>query len=186
MSLAHADPELPLVDVDKTGVELTKEPPPFRRSYTLAGVEVTSIVLFLNLGGRTAGAEYSEISPHTMWRNLKEGFVIDQDAYTINQLGHPIEGVAMFTAARSAGLSFWASEGFAFGGSLLYEGFMENEPPALNDQIMTPYVGMMLGEPLHRFATSLLYTGYGKPTMFRRTAAAIIDPMGAFMRSLLV
>ncbi|HEY4181216.1 MAG TPA: DUF3943 domain-containing protein [Kofleriaceae bacterium] len=184
VSLAHADPELPLVDVDKTGVELTKEPPPFRRSYLLAGVEVTSIVLTLNLGGRTVGADYSEISPYTAWRNVKEGFVIDQDAFTINQLGHPIEGVAMFTASRSAGLSFWASEAFAFAGSLTYEAFMENEPPSIGDQIMTPYVGMMLGEPLHRFATAMLYTGYGPPNLTRRIAGSVIDPLGALNRNI--
>ncbi|CAN5914505.1 hypothetical protein BH11MYX2_BH11MYX2_14830 [soil metagenome] len=184
VSLAHADTELPLVDLDNKGVELTKEPPPFRRSYTLAGVEVTSIVLLLNLGGRTVGAEYSEVSPHTMWRNLKEGFVIDQDAFTINQLGHPMEGIAMFTASRSAGLSFWASEAFAFAGSLTYEALMENEPPSVGDQIMTPFVGAMLGEPLHRFATAMLYTGYGQPNTFRRVAASVVDPLGAFNRAI--
>jgi hypothetical protein len=47
--------------------------------------------------------------------------VLDNDPFATNQFLHPYQGAMYFGFARSAGLGFWPSFGYAFGGSLLWE-----------------------------------------------------------------
>ena len=85
----------------------------------------------------------------------------------------------LFGAARSSGHRFWVAGLYAFGGSFVWEMLFENEPPSLNDQITTPIAGSLLGETFHRMGRALRD---GHPGVVRRTAAALIDPMGELNR----
>jgi hypothetical protein len=82
--------------------------------------------------------------------NLKYGFEWDDNAFAVNQFGHPYQGGNYFTAARSNGLSFWESSAYAALGSATWEYFGETHHPALNDFINTTMGGMAIGEMLHR------------------------------------
>lgn len=170
------------IEPDKTGVSLTLQEQPVKRSYTLAAMEVVALNIGLNLAAQAADTDWARINLHTMKQNLEDGFRFDGDPYTTNQLGHPMGGVALFTAVRSLGHGFWVSGLYAFGGSLMWELFMENEQPSWNDQITTPLVGMLLGEPLHRFSRALLDPRYGKPGIVRRVGSVLVDPIGSFNR----
>jgi len=178
-----AEPDLPGVDVDSSGVQVTKEEPPVKRSYTLATIEVLALDIGLSISAQLAGAPWSYVDPQSMKLNLQRGFGYDDDPYTTNQLAHPTGGVWLFSAARSTGHGFWVSGAYAFGGSLLWELFLENEQPSINDQITTPAVGMLLGEPIHRFTRALLDPRYGKPGWIRQGAATLLDPVGAANRA---
>jgi hypothetical protein len=109
-------------------------------------------------------------------RNLRSSWVTDQDPFEINQMGHPYQGAVYFGLARSNGLTFWESLGYAFAGSAVWEVAGETTPPSRNDQITTSFGGSFLGEALYRMANLMLEQGYGSSPPLRETAAALVSP----------
>ena len=178
---AAAQPALP--SVDPVGIDVTADFTPQKRDYWVPAIEILGMSIALNGAAQLYGSDWAPISPQTMKTNLTNPPVFDEDPYSINQLGHPLGGAALYSAARSTGHSFWISGLYAFGGSLVWETLLENEPPSMNDQITTPFGGMIIGEALHRFSRALLYDGYGKPNLVRRGGAMLIDPVGAANRA---
>ena len=81
--------------------------------------------------------DWAYINGHTIKSNFKKGPVWDTDQFTTNLFSHPYHGSLYFNAARSNGMNFWQSAPFAAGGSLMWEFFMENEPPSINDMLAT-------------------------------------------------
>ena len=118
----------------------------------------------------------------TFRHNLGSGWVIDTDPFEVNQFLHPYQGSVFHGFARSAGLSFWQSMGYAFGGSLLWKEAGETDKPSINDQITTTFAGPILGEPLFRMASLLLENSGGDPGFWRELGAAAIAPTMGFNR----
>jgi len=174
---------LPDIAPDPVGITVTATDAPAKRSYLMPALEVIIGAIALNNVVRLAGVSWAQITPSTMARNVTHLPELDEDPWTINYLGHPWFGAALFSVGRSSGLSFWASAGYAFGGSLLWETFLETEVPSINDQITTPIGGMFIGEALHRFSRALRYAGGGRPHVLRRIGADLIDPVGAINRA---
>ena len=87
--------------------------------------------------------DWAYINGHTIKSNFKKGPVWDTDQFTTNLFSHPYHGSLYFNAARSNGMNFWQSAPFAAGGSLMWEFFMENEPPSINDMLATTF-----GQPI--------------------------------------
>ena len=81
--------------------------------------------------------DWAYINGHTIKSNFKKGPVWDTDQFTTNLFSHPYHGSLYFNAARSNGMNFWQSAPFAAGGSLMWEFFMEYEPPSINDMLAT-------------------------------------------------
>jgi hypothetical protein len=100
--------------------------------------------------------EYAYINGKTIERNFKTGFVWDNDMFVTNLFAHPYHGGLYFNAARSNGMNFWESVPFAAGGSLMWEFFMENESPAINDFLSTSIGGASLGEMTYRISDMLV------------------------------
>jgi hypothetical protein len=118
-----------------------------------------TILLNLGVGANNAyitKEHYAQISFSTIAHNFDTGFVWDHDAFMTNQFSHPFHGNLYFNIARSNGYNFWESAPFAFGGSLMWELFMENEPPSVNDLISTTMGGIMLGEMTHRISSLII------------------------------
>jgi hypothetical protein len=131
-------------------------------------------------------AEYARIGTRSMSDNLRTGFVWDTDDFWTNQFSHPYHGGLYFTVARSSGLNFWNSLYYPFGGSLMWELFMENEPPSINDFIVTPTSGIILGEITYRISWLIIdETRSGWSRTWREIAAAVISPMHGFNRHIL-
>lgn len=172
-------------DVD----ELVEPAPPSRasyqadrrrsRSYLVPALEIVGVNLAANAGARLAGEPWAEVTPSTMWRNLRREWVYDADLFSVNQLAHPYGGALLYSAARSSGHGFWTSTAYDFAGSLVWETLMENEEPSLNDQLTTTVAGAFLGEALHRFGRAVRLGGGDDPSLGRRVLAAVIDPAGA-------
>ena len=74
--------------------------------------------------------------------------------------------------ARSTGLNYWESLGYAFAGSALWEIAGENSLPSRNDQINTGIGGSFLGEVLFRLA-NLTLEHDNLPPLWRETAAEL-------------
>ena len=96
--------------------------------------------------------DWAYINGHTIKSNFKKGPVWDTDQFTTNLFSHPYHGSLYFNAARSSGMNFWQSAPFAAGGSLMWEFFMENEPPSINDMLATTFGGIELGEITYRLS----------------------------------
>lgn len=97
-----------------------------------------------------AKQDYAYISIHTIRKNLKHRWVWDNDDMGNNMFLHPYHGNLYFNAARSNGYNFWESGAFTLGGSAMWELFMENEYPSVNDIMATPIGGLALGEVFYR------------------------------------
>ena len=113
------------------------------------GLQAGTMVFGINMGvwafdRYIRKADFAYINGRTIKDNLKHGFVWDNDAMGTNMFMHPYHGSLYFNSARSNGYNFWQSGLFAFGGSFMWEMFMENEYPSTNDIIATPIGGMAL------------------------------------------
>jgi len=127
--------------------------------------------------------DYARINLRTMRSNLRSGFVWDNDNMIINNFGHPYSGNLYFNIARSNGLTFWESTPYAIGGSLMWELFMENDPPAINDFIATSLGGICLGEITWRVSDLLVdQSTSGIERVAREAAIMVVSPMRGINR----
>jgi hypothetical protein len=141
---------------------------------------VEAIGLNLALGAfntYVGGSEFAKISFHTIEHNFERGWTTDADGFITNLWAHPFHGSIYYNFARSSGYNYWTSLGIATLGSWQWEYFMENEPPALNDWIMTSFGGSMLGEMFYRFSNLILNESLsGWPRFWNELGAGIFNP----------
>lgn len=157
--------------------------PVHKKSYFVPAAEILLLNFSLITAARISGVDWGEGNASTIKRNLTTRWELDTDAYSTNQLGHPFCGALLFSTARSTGHGFFVSGLYAIGGSMVWEVFLENEIPSVNDMITTPIGGMFIGEAMHRFGRALLYRSYGHPGWVRKAAATVVDPIGAANRA---
>lgn len=147
------------------------------KSYLIPLAEVVSFNFLLNQYDRNFvdrgvyGTSWTSIQ-----RNLRSNWVLDTDPYQIDQFMHPLQGSIYHGFARSSGLDFWESMGYAFGGSLLWKYAGETDKPTINDQIADTFAGPFLGEPLFRMASLILEGGGPHPGFWRELAAGAVSP----------
>jgi len=146
-------------------------------------------VVGLNMGvwgmDYLAKAEFAHINLSTMKHNITNGLVWDNDQLNTNLFAHPYHGGLYFASARANGMNFWQSLPFSFGGSLMWEFCMENEPPAINDVLATTLGGAMMGEMLFKLSSSVYddsKEGIGR--VGREVLGGLISPMMAVNRIL--
>lgn len=148
------------------------------RSFLIPAVDILGFEILLNQYDRhfDAEADAYQSDASSIKRNLKHGWVIDDDPFATNQFLHPYAGSMYHGFARSAGLGYWESLAYDFGGSALWEIAGETVPPSLNDQITTTLGGSFLGEALFRMASFTLEGGGTDPGFARRTLALLVSP----------
>ncbi len=163
------------------GAALAEERDEEKKSYAIPAAEIFLFDLLLNrIDKRIYGEDYN-VSASSIRRNARGGWVVDSDPYKINQLLHPYQGSMYHGFARSAGLGFWESMGYTFGGSLLWEIAGETTPPSKNDQVASGIAGSFLGESLYRMASLILEKGEAR-SLWRELSAAAISPSTGFNR----
>lgn len=132
------------------------------------------------LGGFNAyitHSEFAKIGFHTIKHNFERGWSTDADAFSTNMFAHPFHGAMYYNFARSSGYNYYTSLGIATLGSWQWEFFMENEPPAFNDWVMTSYGGSMLGEMFYRISNLILdESKTGWPRFWNELAAGFFNP----------
>lgn len=127
--------------------------------------------------------DFARIDGQTIKNNFKTGPVWDTDKFSTNLFAHPYHGSLYFNAARSNGYNFWQSIPFTTGGSLMWEFFLENEPPSINDMISTTAGGGALGEITYRLSDLFLDDrSSGKERIGREILAGILSPVRALNR----
>jgi hypothetical protein len=126
---------------------------------------------------------FCRIGFQSIKNNFEDGWEWDTDRFGVNFLQHPYSGALSFNHARTQGYNFYESVPFAFGGSLMWEQFMENTRPSYNDLINTTITGSFLGEILYRLSSDVLDDRRsGGKRVLREILAAILDPIRFFNR----
>ena len=122
-------------------------------------------------------SEFAKISFNSIQYNFERGWSTDADGLLTNMFAHPFNGSMYYNFARSSGYNYWTSLGVAAIGSWQWEFFMEIEPPAWNDWIMTSYGGSMLGEMFYRFSNLIIdESATGSERFWRELGAGIFNP----------
>jgi hypothetical protein len=149
---------------------------PIRPNYFVPFLDIVLFDFGVNRFGYYFGQRPDfEVDETTIRRNLRlSSWVFDNDPFSVNQFLHPYQGSMYHGFARSAGLNFWASMGYTFLGSALWETIGETTRPSKNDQVATGIGGSFLGEPLFRLAE--LVVGRSDHRFGREFAALIISP----------
>lgn len=147
------------------------------KNYLLPIVEIVAMDVGINLAGRVVDDPASfEVTTASIRRNLNRPWVVDDDPFEINQIGHPYQGAMYHGIARSNGLNYWQSMAYTFAGSALWEIAGETTPPSRNDQISSGIAGSFLGEPLHRISRLLLERSDRNPGFWRTVASVLAGP----------
>ncbi len=146
--------------------------------------EILGFQFLLNRSNRYFGSGRDDyrVSLDSIRTNLRSHWGTDDDPFKVNQLGHPVQGAMYLGFARSAGLSYWQSAGYAFAGSVVWEIAGERTRPSRNDQVASGIGGTFLGEALFRMSNLVLEQGGGLPRFWREVAATAIDPSAGFNR----
>ncbi len=160
------------------------------KSYLIPALEIPAFILLLNGYDRLAypndiegGKKVYETNLSTFRDHVLHGhWGVDQDAFAMNQFGHPYQGSVYHGFARSAGLNYWESLLYTNVGSFLWETGGETTHPSINDQIASGIGGSFFGEVLFRMASLVLESDGGKPGFWRELGAAILSPPTGFNR----
>ena len=117
------------------------------------------------------------------WSNhVRKGPRFDGDKFIFNYVLHPYAGAAYYMSARSLGFNALGSFLYCTAISTLFweygiEAFME--VPSIQDLIVTPMSGLILGETFYRLKRSIVDNGYtlcGSRTL-GNIVAFLIDPV---------
>ncbi|MGC2062621.1 MAG: DUF3943 domain-containing protein [Thermodesulfovibrionales bacterium] len=160
------------------------------KSYLIPALEIPAFLLLLNGYDRLAypnsvegGKKVYDTNLSTFRDHIFRGhWGVDQDAFAMNQFGHPYQGSMYHGFARSAGLNYWESLLYTNMGSFLWETGGETTHPSINDQFASGIGGTFFGEALFRMAGLLLEGDGGKPGFWRELGAAVLSPPTGFNR----
>ena len=105
------------------------------------------------------------------WKHIKQGPVWDGDKFIFNFILHPYGGAAYYMSARSCGFNTWGSFLYSFCISTFFweygfEAF--NEIPSVQDLVITPGVGSVVGECFYKLKRHIVSNGYrlwGSPVL---------------------
>jgi hypothetical protein len=167
-----------------SNINLTTPAPPWGRqkSYLIPALEIVGFDTLLNLYDRAYyGCCDYDTDFSSIKRNLRRGWDVDSDDFTVNQLGHPYQGSMYHGFARASGLNYWQGLVYTSLGSLLWEIAGETTRPSENDQISTGIGGSFFGEALFRMSNLWLEKATG-PRFWRELVAAAISPPVGFNR----
>jgi hypothetical protein len=156
---------------------------PIRKNHFVPIFDIVAFDFLLNrFNYRFVDHDTYNVGTASIKRNATSPWVLDSDPFAINQFMHPYQGSTYHGLARSAGLNYWESVAYTFGGSLLWEIAGETSLPSRNDQIATGIGGTFLGETLFRLASRVLERTDHLPAFWRNLSAAIISPSTGFNR----
>jgi len=179
-------PEPATLPAERSKLPEIGPPPPHHTVKTFAAFTVAS---FVGIGvyalapssftGTTKdGQQYEE-----SWNSFKDAWtkapVFDSDNPAVNYLGHPYFGALFYLSQRNYGESPLYSFLFSTFMSTAFEYFIESwdEQPSINDLIITPVVGSILGEGIFRATREMRKDGF---TTAEKIVVTVINPMYVF------
>ncbi len=152
----------------------------------LVGGGVTALIILEALPDEATAWNRSENAKTPLFkryiRHIKESPVWDGDKFIFNFILHPYGGAAYYMSARSCGFNCWGSFLYSFCISTFFweygfEAF--NEIPSVQDLVITPVVGTLMGEGFYLLKRHIVNNGYrlwGSPVL-GYAVAFICDPV---------
>ncbi len=159
--------------------------PVVHKNYLIPALEIPLFQLTLNqLDRRFTKVDDYDSTLATGWRHVVHGpWVVDQDSFSMNQIGHPYSGTVYYGFARSSGLNFWEGLIYTNAGSFLWETYGEITSPSINDQVASGNAGALVGESLYRMANLVLEgSGEEQPGFWRELGAGLLSPPNGLNR----
>jgi len=150
----------------------------------VAAYEIISLnVLFAGFNRYSMQKGYALVSTRSIYTNLSNPWVWDDDGFGVNMIGHPYQGSLYYTAARSNNIGFVGSSLYTMAGSVMWEYFCETERPSINDLVNTTMGGIVFGEILGRLSDSIWH-GIGGSSTFDKAASVAVSPVSGINRGL--
>lgn len=120
------------------------------------------------------------------WNHVSGGPRWDHDNAVFDYVLHPYGGAAYFMSARSRGFNMWQSALYSAAVSTLFweygiEAFMEY--PSIQDLVITPVVGSVIGECFYKVKRRIVANDYRLcgSSLFGHTIAWLVDPVNEFI-----
>ena len=157
-------------------------PPPhhtIKTFATLTGLSLVGIGVYAFAPSSFTGADKQDAWKEA-WEDFRHAWtkppVIDKDRATVNYLGHPYFGMTYYLSQRNYGESPLYSFLFSTFTSTCFEYFIESwsERPSVQDLIITPIVGSILGELVFRATQEMRKDGL---TTGEKVVLTIINPL---------
>lgn len=175
----------PYVDATSNKFMLRNQQAPFgqkvlRGAGLVFAAQSLTVGLLFAMPERTSNWDRSALGD--FGAHFREAFhkppVIDGDKWYINYLGHPYQGAYYYNAYRSQGAKFWQAGLFSIGHSLMWEYLVESgfERPSVQDMIVTPIAGSLLGELFHFATVRMSRNGF---KWYEAAFVSIFNPMYA-------
>lgn len=120
------------------------------------------------------------------WKHVSHGPVWDHDNAVFNYLLHPYGGAAYFMSGRTRGLNMWQSALYSAAVSTIFweygiEAFMEY--PSIQDLVITPVVGSVIGECFYMVKRQIVASDYCLcgSRFLGGLVAWLVDPVNEFV-----
>jgi Domain of unknown function (DUF3943) len=157
-----------------------------RNIYFASGVliafEITSVAVMAQAPSSVTG--WNGRAPE--FKNIKRSFTmgprIDQDHWYWNYLGHPVNGAEYYLLARNRGLKWWQSFLYSTLQSTIWEFGPEAvyERASVQDLIITPLAGSLIGEARYQLKKLLVNKNTGKAEKrWKKVLLVMLDPIDA-------
>lgn len=105
---------------------------------------------------------------------VSDDFVLEDDTFRTNGLGHPIAGAVAYQIARGNGFGVGASILTSVASSIVWKYFGEwNQTHSANDIIMSPAAGWVMGETTYRIGR---WFAAGDPGVLNCLGASLLSP----------
>jgi hypothetical protein len=158
-------------------------PPPLPAHHLRAAIETAALMTIGTVWyWRSPSSQSDDWDLHFDWSSWRrkidlQAVRFDANQFKTNGISHPISGHWYYHASRDNGLSLAESYLSSFVASTFWEYFIEfRESPSLNDLIMTPAGGTVLGESAFRLGR---YFSAGSPSLLNRIGAWLFTPIAS-------
>jgi hypothetical protein len=129
-------------------------------------------------GNSRYGSEGKDATVENFFSSLvSDDFVLEDDTFRTNGVGHPIAGAVAYQIARGNGMTAGESFLASFLSAVAWKYFGEwNQTHSTNDVIMSPAAGWVIGEATYRVGR---WFAAGEPGLFNCVGAAALSPFAA-------
>jgi hypothetical protein len=151
----------------------------------LVAFQGASVAVFTQLPGEITGWDNAKPNFLNPKNTFTKGPHFDSDDWYWNYVGHPVSGSEYYLLARNRKLGPLASLGYATGMSTLWEVGPEAiyERASIQDLIITPVAGAVLGELRYQAKQALIDKSTGKAnTTLKKILVVVIDPVDALLQ----
>ena len=179
-------PEPASLPAEQSNIPEMGPPPPHHAAKTITGFLTATLVggaVYAFAPNSLVGGSTHEGQYERSWNRFKEAWtkppVWDQDSNGINYVGHPYFGALFYLTQRnydeSPLRSFLTSVVMSTGFEYLVESWSER--PSIQDLIVTPIVGSILGELVYLATKEMKKNGF---TTAEKIIVTVINPMYVF------